>query len=171
MDNNTIYKLYRDTKIKPTSELYIKPLAGLASSATCLAVINGLSLDNNLALCASVGMVTIFGLLTINKIKLYNRVKDVYDSSCVKIKEFLEEAQNVIGTEYNLNQDNVAFMPRMGFGFGEDSFYMSDVIFSDSSKITEKIVDCEYSCIFYTDETKETAIDITDVARKVLERK
>ena len=75
MNDNTIFKLYRDTKIKPTNDLYIKPLVGLASSSIALAALNDLSLDNNLAMCASIGMVTFFGLLTINKIKLYNRVK------------------------------------------------------------------------------------------------
>lgn len=170
MNDNTIYKLYRDTKIKPTSELYIKPLAGLASSATCLAVINGLSLDNDLAMCASIGMVTIFGLSTINKIKLYNRGKQVYECSYIKLSKFIEDVQNVVGTEYNLNPNNVAFMPCIGFGMNNDFFCMGDIMFKDLSKITEKIEEGVYSCIFYTDDSKETAIDITNIARKVLER-
>ena len=170
MNDNTIFKLYRDTKIKPTNDLYIKPLVGLASSSIALAALNDLSLDNNLAMCASIGMVTFFGLLTINKIKLYNRVKKVYDSSYAKLSEFIEEVQNEVGTEYNLNPNNVAFMPCIGFGMNNDFFCMGDIMFKDLSKITEKIEEGVYSCIFYTDDSKETAIDITHVAKKVLER-
>ena len=47
-DNNTIYKLYRDAKIKPISDLYIKPLAGLASLSVVLALANNYFLDNKL---------------------------------------------------------------------------------------------------------------------------
>lgn len=174
MDNNTIYKLYRDTKIKPTHDLYIKPLAGLASSATCLAVINGLSLDNNLAICASVGMATIFGLSTIKKIKFYNKVKKVYDSSYTKLNEFKEELEKVIGTEYNLNSNNIVIMPRLALEIGKDSLSVKEIVFKDSSKISEQIENGVYSCFFYKDKdlynSRESAIDITDIAKKVLER-
>ena len=67
-DNNTIYKLYRDAKIKPISDLYIKPFSGLASSSVALALANNYFLDNKLALGVSFGMVTFFGLSIIKKI-------------------------------------------------------------------------------------------------------
>lgn len=173
-DDNTIYRLYKDTKIKLTSDFYLKPLAGLASSSIALAIANNMDLDNNLAMCVSIGMATIFGLSTIKKIKFYNKVKKVYDSSYTKLNEFKEELEKVIGTEYNLNSNNIVIMPRLALEIGKDSLSVKEIVFKDSSKISEQIENGVYSCLFYKDKdlynSRESAIDITDIAKKVLER-
>lgn len=173
-DDNTIYRLYKDTKIKLTSDFYLKPLAGLASSSLALAIANNMDLDNDLAMCVSIGMATFFGLSTIKKVKLYNKIKKEYDSRNAKLNEFREDLQKVIGTEYNLNSDNIAIMPHLGIGMGNVSLNIYDTIFLDTSKISEIIENGVYSCLFYKDKDlynySEEAIDITDIAKKVLER-
>ena len=133
-----------------------------------------MDLDNNLAICVSIGMVTFFGVSTIKKIKFYNRIKKEYDSSCTKLNEFKKELEKVVGPEYNLNSDNIVIMPHITLEIGKNSLSVNEIVFRDSSKISEQIENGVYSCLFYKDKdlynSRESAIDVTDIAKKVLEK-
>ena len=173
--DKTIYKLYKDTLVKPTGNICMKPLAGLASSSLTLAIANSASLDNNIAESVSIGMITYFGLACIKNIKQYIKEKIVYDSNYSRLNNFKEEIRNVVGTNYNLDIKNVVVMPNMDFSTSEEINCMKDVVFKDNSRLSEVIDHGEYSCLFYKDKDlykdRKDAVDITEIAKKILERK
>lgn len=153
-----IYKLYRDTEIKPTKDLYIKPLLIGAGSLIGTFGSYFITPDNETLIGAAGFLTGIFiGKGIVNVFK-YKKQKKNWELQSKRLEVFKEEAKNIVGKNIKIDESDVITIA--GFtGFGMNAF---NIIYSDNSVLVEK----DDECIYYdsNDDKKYDISSARDVA-------
>lgn len=139
-DKKLVFKLYKDTEVKPTKDLYIKPL--LIGTGSLIGTFGSYFITpDNETLIGVAGFLTgiFIGKGIVNVFK-YKKQKENYELQLKRLEIFKEEAKKIVGKDIKIDWGDIIVTG--GFtGFGLDSY---NIVYSDYSVLIEKDNECIY---------------------------